>query len=99
MKYGIYKNLDKESKKEVRKEYYNTVKGRDMQHRFTKIIIEGIICLVFGIFSLLLVIFGVYKWYWIFLSIAAILAGLFFIIGQGVLRIQQYCIYLNSKKK
>ena len=98
MKYEIYKKLTKEEKKKIKLEYLKTKKGDDLIRRYNRITFTGILCIAISILLVYLLITD-YDWFYIPLLVFSIICAPVFLIGQYNLRMQQYCQFINLKKK
>ena len=77
-----YQRLSKEEKKECRNMYYNSVKGREMKIRLTRLWLIGTVGILLSLYWLGNgMIKNTLKWYDYCLSIPLILFSLIFLIG------------------
>lgn len=82
-----YQRLSKEDKKECRKMYYSTVKGREMHLRLIRIVCFGIIGILFDIYLIgTSIINHEIHWYDYLVIIPLFLASIVFLIGAYLLR-------------
>ena len=90
-----YYSLNKEEKNKLKAEFYNTEFGKSIKSRLNRLLITGILGIIF---SIILFIFPSNKWDLI-TGIILIIASLFFIISSFKVRIRKLNDYLVSKKK
>ena len=93
-----YYYLTKEEKKNLKKEFYSTDFGIQINRRLTRLLITGITGIIFSIY---LFIVASTKWNYVYASILAI-ASFIFIIGSFKVRIDKLNAFLvkkNSNKK
>ena len=90
-----YFTLNKEEKLKLKKDFYQTDFGKDIKIRLTRLLITGILGIIFSIF---LFIYHTTKWD-IITGIILDIASLFFIIGSFKIRIDKLNDYLIKKSK
>ena len=94
-----YQTLTKEEKKEAAKKYYNTEQGKENKSRFTRLLIIGILCIIWGIVIIIdnLIQDGSI---WEYVSaILVIIFGFVFLIGRIKIKNRNINNYLTKKKK
>ena len=96
----MYQILTKDEKRSTREKYRNTKRGAMMLPRLNRLVVEGLFLIVFTI-ALLIVGFvtkEMYWWMWT-LAIVCLLVGLVFIIGQYIIRTNEYNNYLKNQNE
>jgi len=99
----MYHILTKEEKKSLKEKYRISKRGASMLPRLNRLVFEGLFLIIFPI-ALLIVGFvtkEMYWWMWT-LTIVCFLAGFVFLIGQFVIRNNEYnnfMKYQNELKK
>lgn len=82
-----YQRLSKEERKECRTMYYSTPKGKEMHLRLIRLIIIGVIGILFGIYMIGNgIITNKVAWYDYAIAIPLLLASVTFLIGAFVIR-------------
>jgi len=95
----MYKNMTKEEKERVRKEYYNTKKGRAMANNLNRLVFEGVFCLITSVAVLIAIfVMKLHWWYWFFFALTLI-CGLLFLGGQFFIRNREFEWYVGAKVK
>ena len=90
-----YYTLTKEEKQKIKKEFYQTTFGKEINLRLNRVFIISILCFAYSIF-----LFIKYENIWELISaIALVLAGLIFLIGSFKVRIDKINHYLVTKKR
>lgn len=90
-----YYSLNKNEKISLKNEFYNTEFGKSINYRLNRLLIIGILGLIFSIY-----LFISYNNKWDIVSaIILVIASLLFIIGSLRLRIKKLNNYLVTKKK
>ena len=96
----MYHILTKDEKKKLKEKYRISKRGAMMLPRLNRLIVEGLFLVVFPI-ALLIVGFvtkEMYWWMWT-LAIVCILVALVFLIGQYIIRINEYNNYLRNQNE
>ena len=91
--------MTKEDKKRAKEEFKKTKRGKNILPILNRLIIEGVVCLAIALY---LVIYTYIKegiWWNYTLAGMLIIAGIIFLITQQKLRIKNYNIFLNTKRK
>lgn len=93
-----YQRMNREEKKQCQKFYYNTEKGKEMRRRLNRLVVLGIIGILFAVF---LVISGYISneinWATWTMAVILIIFSIIFIIGSYKLRIK--CLNAYAIKK
>ena len=96
----MYKELSKEEKKDLVNQYKNTKKGKDLYFNFTRLVIEGLLCLVCSVVLVVLVLMFDFSWWFWFYAGLTTFCGVLFLIAQYVLRLKEYNrFYKNGYRK
>ena len=95
----MYKELANDSKKELRKKYENSKRGNELTKTLNRLFIEG----VFLIICFFVIVGAIYiadlsKWYWV-IAVITILFGIIFIVGQSIIRRQEYNKFFRQLTK
>ena len=90
-----YYSLTKEEKIKLKEKFYQTTYGRSLQTRLNRLLITGILGIIF---SIILFIFPSNIWD-IVTGMILVIASLIFIIGSFTLRVQKINDYLIKQKK
>lgn len=90
-----YYSLTKEEKIKLKEKFYQTNYGRSLQTRLNRLLITGVLGIIF---SIILFIFPSNIWD-IVTGIILVMASLIFIIGSFTLRVQKINDYLIKQKK
>ena len=90
-----YYSLTKEEKYKLKTDFYNTEYGNSLKTRLNRLLLTGILGILFSIY---LLIWPSNKWD-IVTSIILIIASIIFIIGSYKVRINKINTYLTTKKK
>jgi len=87
----MYHILTKEEKRSLKEKYRNSKRGAVMLPRLNRLIVEGIFLIIFPIALILVGLFTneLYWWMWT-LAIVCLLVGLVFLIGQYIIRTNEY---------
>jgi len=87
----MYHILTKEEKRSLKEKYRNSKRGAVMLPRLNRLIVEGIFLVIFPIALILVGLFTneLYWWMWT-LAIVCLLVGLVFLIGQYIIRTNEY---------
>lgn len=94
-----YQTLSKEEKKEAVLKYYNTEQGKENKARFTRLLIIGILCIIWGIVIIIdTIIQDGALWEYIS-AILVIGFGFVFLIGRAKIKARDVNNYLTKKKK
>ena len=96
----MYQILIKEEKKNIRERYRNTKRGQKMLPRLNRLIIEGLFLILFPIALVIagLVTKEMHWWIWT-LAIICLIMGLVFLIGQYIIRTNEYNNYLKIQNE
>ena len=94
-----YKYLKEEDKKKVREEFKKTKRGASVLPILNRLILEGIVCVLLAIYLLVYTFIKKGEWWNYTLAAMLLIAGVVFLIAQLNLRIKNYNIYLNTKRK
>ena len=95
----MYKELAKSGKKELRKKYETSKRGKELVKILNRLFLEGvflIICFVVIVGAIYIV--DLSKWYWI-IAVITLVFGLVFLIGQFIIRRQEYDKFLGQLTK
>ena len=90
-----YYSLNKEEKKKLKEDFYNTEFGKSIKLRLNRLFITGILGILFSVY---LFITSENKWNTIY-AIILVLASLIFIWGSFSVRAKKLNEYLVKKKK
>ena len=90
-----YYSLTKEEKYKLKTDFYNTEYGKSLMKRLNRLLLTGILGILFSIY---LLVWPSNKWD-IVTSIILIIASIIFIIGSYKVRINKINTYLTTKKK
>jgi len=87
----MYHILTKEEKRSLKEKYRNSKRGAVMLPRLNRLIVEGIFLIIFPVALILVGLFTneLYWWMWT-LAIVCLLVGLVFLIGQYIIRTNEY---------
>ena len=99
----MYSILTKEQKKELKAKYRNSKRGAQMLPRLNRLVFEGLFLIIFPVILIIVGIFTkeMYWWMWTLL-VACIIAALVFLLGQLIIRNNEYenfLKYQNELKK
>lgn len=94
-----YDRLTKEEKEKAKKDFYNTDRGKNLKIRFNRILVYGIILLLFGIILLIEELIKGNSISQIIYGIILILFGVAFIIGRFIVIRKQVNDFITKKKK
>lgn len=82
-----YERLSKLEKKECRTMYYQTIKGRDMRLRLTRLFLIGTIGILLGIYLLGNgIVTNKIQWYDYCVAIPLCIASIIFLVGAYIIR-------------
>ncbi len=103
----MYNKLSKEEKKDIRERFKKTSKGARVLEPLNRLFLEGIFLVVCAIVICGATIIFKYSWWLYFTAIVILLFGIFFLVGQYIIRMKNYNNYLkylqknksNSKKR
>ncbi len=90
-----YYSLKKEEKDKLKDRFYQTDYGKTIKIRLTRVLIIGILCLVFGSF---LIVTNEQIWD-IISGVSLLIASVIFIIGSFKVRINKLNDYLIKEKR
>ena len=94
-----FQRLSKEEKQKAINDYYKTTSGEENKKRFKRILIYGIICIVYGTYVIIeQIINNVSNFNYAF-GATLLIAGLFFLIARHRVIVQKVNNYLIKKKK
>ena len=96
----MYQILTKDEKRSIKEKYRNTKRGAMMLPRLNRLIVEGLFLLVFPVALIIvgLVTKEMYWWMWT-LAIVCLLVGLVFLLGQYIIRINEYNNFLKNQNE
>ncbi len=78
-----YQRLSKDEKKECRKMYYNTIKGKEMKLRLTRLFIIGTLGILFAIYIIGNgILTHQIHWYDYFIAIPLFFASIIFLVSS-----------------
>ena len=87
----MYHILTKEEKRSLKEKYRNSKRGAVMLPRLNRLIVEGIFLVIFPIALILVGLFTKELYWWIWtLAIVCLFVGLVFLIGQYIIRTNEY---------
>ena len=96
----MYHVLTKEEKKSLKERYRGSKRGQGMFPRLNRLVLEGLFLIIFPI---ALVVVGfvtneIYWWIWT-LSIICLIIGIVFLVGQYIIRVNEYNNFLKLQNE
>lgn len=93
-----YFTLKKDEKKEAKKGFYSTPRGKSLKVRHTRLVIYGLLLLLFGIYLLIDTLLKEAGLAFLIYSILIMIMGLLFIISKYYLMVRDVNKYIVTKK-
>ena len=99
MAYKEFKYLKKEDKKRTIEEFKKTKRASSVLPILNRLILEGIACIGIAIYLFVNTLINEEEWWYYTFVIMLLIAGFVFLIAQYHLRVKNYNIFLNTKRK
>ncbi len=92
----MYHILTKDQKKDLKDKYRISKRGQSMLPRLNRLVLEGLFLIIFPIVVIVVgfVTDEMYWWMWT-LALGCLFVGLVFLIGQHIIRTNEYNNFLN----
>ncbi len=95
----MYKELSKESKKQVRTKYEKTKKGKGLSATLNRLFIEGAFLIICFFVIVVAIFVADLSWgYWTVAGLT-IIFGVIFLVGQHTIRIKEYNKFFSQLSK